>query len=196
LNQVLDLSKIEAGRMELFVEEVDVGATVASVAASYRAAVEAGGNAFEVAVPDDLGTIRTDRSKLQQALGHLLDNAAKFTEDGGIAVMAERRAGPAGEEIIVAVRDTGIGIEPARLPELFEQFTVVDDSSASKYGGTGLGLALSRKLCRLMGGDVTAESELGLGSCFTLRLPVGPARTATQTAAGEQMAPAGLPRAA
>jgi signal transduction histidine kinase len=122
--------------------------------------------------------------KAQQAIGQVLDNAAKFTKDGRIVVRAARVATPDGEEIVVAVRDTGIGIPEEMIPSLFEKFSVADDTSTSKYGGTGLGLTLSLKLCRLMGGDVSAESQVGIGSCFTVRLPVSPPAAAAADGSG------------
>jgi len=104
--------------------------------------------------------------------GQLLDNAAKFTQNGKIELAARRLIGETGDYLIVDVIDTGIGIAPDQIKNLFEKFTVADDSSTSKYGGTGLGLALSQKLCKLMGGEVFVESKLGKGSCFTIRMPL------------------------
>jgi signal transduction histidine kinase len=108
---------------------------------------------------------------VQQALAQILDNAAKFTRNGHITVTAERRRDGPSEDILIAVRDTGIGIAREMVPALFEKFSVAEDATTSKYGGTGLGLALSQKLCRLMGGQISVETELGVGSCFSIRLP-------------------------
>jgi signal transduction histidine kinase len=105
-------------------------------------------------------------------LTQLVDNAVKFTEEGTIELVAERIQGATADELVVQVVDTGIGIAPDQISGLFEKFTVVDDSSTTKYGGTGLGLALSQKLCKLMGGEIFVESELGQGSRFTIRLPL------------------------
>ena len=171
INEVLDLSKIEAGKMELFIETMDAGALIRDAVEGCRKLADKNGNTVTLALDARLGTINCDARKLEQALTQILDNAAKFTEKGSIVVTAARESAGAGEEIVVAVRDTGIGIARDVLPSLFEKFSVADDSSSSKYGGTGLGLALSQKLCRLMGGDVIVESELGIGSCFTIRLP-------------------------
>jgi signal transduction histidine kinase len=111
--------------------------------------------------------------------GQLLDNAAKFTQNGKIELTARRLIGETGDQLIVDVIDTGIGIAPDQIKNLFEKFTVADDSSTSKYGGTGLGLALSQKLCKLMGGEVFVESELGKGSRFTIRMPLMAGRRKT-----------------
>ncbi len=178
VNEILDLSKIEAGKMELFIETIDVAATVESVVADFRRRAEAKGTALLTRVENGLGFMRGDADKIRQALSQIIDNAVKFTEGGTIRVHAARVDAPNGEHIQMTVRDTGIGIAQELQPRLFEQFTVGDDSSASKYGGTGLGLALSRKLARLMGGDITVESAAGRGSCFTLDVPVAPASDA------------------
>ena len=189
INEVLDLSKIEAGKMELFIETMDAGALIRDAVEACRKLADKNGNTVTLDVDARLGTISCDARKLEQALTQILDNAAKFTEKGSIVVTAARQPAGAGEEIVVAVRDTGIGIAQDVLPSLFEKFSVADDSSSSKYGGTGLGLALSQKLCRLMGGDVTVESELGVGSCFTIRLPTAVrAQTHEAEAAGADAA--------
>jgi signal transduction histidine kinase len=183
INEVLDLSKIEAGKMELFIESVDATTLITDTVESCRKAAVSNGNQLSLQVEEALGTITCDAGKLQQALTQILDNAAKFTENGSIRVTASRKSARPGEEIVIAVRDTGIGIAEDILPALFEKFSVADDSSSSKYGGTGLGLALSQRLCRLMGGDISVESELGAGSCFTIRLPtVAPAQDKTEEA--------------
>src|SRR5690242_21955376 len=120
-----------------------------------------------------------DVGKLKNMAGQLLDNAAKFTENGRIELAARRATDAAGEQIVIDVIDNGIGIAPDQITHLFEKFTVADDSSTSKYGGTGLGLALSQKLCRLMGGEIVVESEIGKGSCFSIRMPLVAGRRKT-----------------
>ena len=185
INEVLDLSKIEAGKMELFVETVDTAALVKDTLDTCRPLMVKNGNDLHLQLRGDLGTTTCDVQKVRQALSQVFDNAGKFTENGKITVGVAREPGPSGDEIVVSVRDTGIGIPAETLPDLFEKFTVADDSSSSKYGGTGLGLALSQKLCRLMGGDISVESRLGAGSCFTLRFPatqVVPARSQQEPA--------------
>jgi signal transduction histidine kinase len=120
-----------------------------------------------------------DAGKFRNMTGQLLDNAAKFTQSGKIEIIANRLPDENGDQLVVDIIDTGIGISPDQITHLFEKFTVADDSSTSKYGGTGLGLALSQKLCKLMGGEITVESTLGKGSRFTIRMPLatGPRRT-------------------
>lgn len=174
VNEVLDLSKIEAGKMELSVEDVDAVALFRDVAEGFRDAAAKTGNSLVIQLDPDLGAIRCDAKKVQQAVSQVLDNATKFTDNGLITVTAERRSAEPVDQILFKVKDTGIGIAPEVIPDLFENFSVADDSSASKYGGTGLGLALSLKLCQLMGGAISVESQLGEGSCFTITLPVVP----------------------
>jgi signal transduction histidine kinase len=171
VDEVLDLSKIDAGKMELLTTTVPAGPFLGGVANSYRTAAEKSGNRLEVEIAPDLDAITCDTMKVQQALGQLIDNAVKFTTDGVVSVVVERREAEGGDQIVIQVRDTGIGISEGDLPVLFDYFNGAQDSSASKYGGAGLGLPLSLKLCRLMGGDITATSELGVGSCFTMTLP-------------------------
>ena len=173
VNAVLDLSKIEAGKMDLFVETVDFAALVRSAAERCRKRAADNGTGLRLELDRDLGLVRCDAHKTEQSLFHIIDNAAKFTQGGSILVSAARTHGASGDEVMVAVRDTGIGIPADALPGLFRQFDGVEDATSSKYGGTGVGLALSQKLCRLMGGDVLVESEHGVGSCFTIRLPAG-----------------------
>jgi signal transduction histidine kinase len=195
VDEVLDLSKIDAGKMELATETMKVADLFAGCIEDHRKEIEANGNALAVELAPDLGTMVCDGRKVRQALGQVLDNAGKFTNKGQVAVAVARRAARAGDRIEIAVRDTGVGIPAAALPELFENFSGGgDDASDSKYGGAGLGLALSQKLCRLMGGEITVESEEGVGSCFTILLPVVPpeALVAPLEAAGE----AALPTAA
>jgi CheY-like chemotaxis protein len=128
-------------------------------------------NRLEVDCRDDIGTMRADLTKVRQALFNLLSNACKFTDHGTISLLVSRDGGEGPESIVFSVRDTGIGMTPEQLTRLFEAFSQADAATTRKYGGTGLGLALSRRLCRMMGGDVTVESKAGHGSTFTIRLP-------------------------
>ncbi|MGO8920273.1 MAG: sensor histidine kinase [Stellaceae bacterium] len=173
VTDVLDLSKIEAGRMDVRAQPIDLARFIDDIAATCRHIVAARRNELQVERAADLGRMIGDATKLRQVTLNLLSNAAKFTENGRItlAVARERRDG--GDWISIAVSDTGIGIDRDTLAKLFTNFTQADPSIAARYGGTGLGLALSRKLCRLMGGDIAAESEPGRGSRFTLRVPAG-----------------------
>ena len=171
INDVLDLSKIEAGRMDLYLETFDVAAMVQDVAATTRALVEKQGNALDVRCPPTIGPMHADVTKVRQVLLNLVSNAAKFTERGTVTLEAAREEDDAGEWMIFRVRDTGIGMTPEQQRILFQVFTQADAATTRRHGGTGLGLALSRRFCRLMDGDIVLESEAGRGSTFTVRLP-------------------------
>ncbi|HZO30102.1 MAG TPA: GAF domain-containing protein, partial [Chloroflexota bacterium] len=168
INDILDLSKIEAGRMDLFLETFEVGRLVQDVESIVQPLMEKNGNSLIVTCPGDLGTMHADQTKLRQALFNLLSNAAKFTERGSISLTVEREAD---DWLTFSVSDTGIGMTEEQLGQLFEAFSQAEASTRSKYGGTGLGLAISRHFCRLMGGDLTVSSIYGQGSTFTVRLP-------------------------
>ena len=186
INAVLDLSKIEAGKMELYLESFGVDELVRDIAAVIQPLATKNGNRLEVRCADDVGTMRADLTKVRQALFNLLSNACKFTERGTVALDVAREAVDGQDRMVFTVRDTGIGMTPEQLARLFEAFTQADAATTRRYGGTGLGLALSRRLCRMMGGDVTVESEVGRGSTFTIRLPasvVEPAEEAVAPAA-------------
>jgi signal transduction histidine kinase/ActR/RegA family two-component response regulator len=167
VSDVLDLSKIEAGKMQVFAERFELRPFLEEVAKTWEPLIAANGNRFRFATHSKLGVVETDASKLRQALGNVLSNAGKFTRNGVITLLADIRDG----WIELAVRDTGIGISQENLANLFQNFGEKAGATASKYGGTGLGLALSQKLCNLLGGDIVAESTLGQGATFTLRLP-------------------------
>jgi signal transduction histidine kinase len=168
INDILDLSKIEAGRMDLFLETFSVNQLVQDVAAIVQPLVEKNGNTLVVSFPNDVGTIHADQTKVRQTLFNLLSNAAKFTDHGTIRLTVQRDAE---DWLTFAVSDTGIGMTEEQLGRLFEAFSQAEASTRSRYGGTGLGLAISRHFCRLMGGDLTVESVYGEGSTFTVRLP-------------------------
>ncbi len=173
VNDVLDLSKIESGRMDLLAQPIDLARFIDDIAASCRQFIAARRNELQVERAPDLGSMIGDAGKLRQVTLNLLSNAAKFTENGRITLAVARQRRDGGDWIRIAVSDTGIGIDRDTLAKLFTNFTQADPSIATRYGGTGLGLALSRKLCRLMGGDIEAESEPGHGSRFTLSVPAG-----------------------
>jgi signal transduction histidine kinase len=187
INTVLDLSKIEAGRMDLFLEDFDVATLVRDIAAVIRPLAEKNGNRLDVISAPDVGGMHADLTKLRQALFNLLSNACKFTERGTVSLTASREADPTGDWLTFVVRDSGIGMTPEQMAKLFQEFSQADASTTKRFGGTGLGLALSRRLCRMMGGDVTVESEPGRGSAFTIRLPahVTPTRHVTAPAADD-----------
>jgi signal transduction histidine kinase/CheY-like chemotaxis protein len=167
ISGVLDLSKLDAGKMELFPERFELGELIDEVSERFRPDMVANGNEFVVDCPDRSVVVETDMAKLRQALTNITENAAKFTRIGTVTLTAQVRDG----WVEIAVRDTGVGIRAENLPRLFQNFGEAEGATSSKYGGTGLGLALSQKLCRLMGGEVDVVSELGQGSCFTLRVP-------------------------
>jgi signal transduction histidine kinase len=169
ITDVLDLSKIEAGRMELFAERIEVAALIAAVVPVAEPLLKKNDNQLIVQTQGELGALHTDITKLRQVLLNLLSNAAKFTERGTITLSVSSE--PDGKSLTIAVRDTGIGITPEQLGSLFQEFSQAEASTSSKYGGTGLGLALSQKLCRALGGEIAVESQPGVGSTFTVTLP-------------------------
>ena len=172
INQVLDLSKIEAGKLELAPESVNLAPLINEVIGTARQLAEQNKNRLVVDAPADLGALYVDPMRLRQILLNLLSNACKFTKGGEVSLRARKVAN--GRDIVeLAVADTGIGMTPEQLAKLFQEFSQAEASTAKKYGGTGLGLAITRKLARMMGGDVTVTSEPGKGSVFTLRLPGG-----------------------
>ena len=178
VTDVLDLSKIEAGKMELFTERIDLNALIDELVATARPLCARNGNELIVDCAAALGDVEGDVTKMRQAVLNLLSNAAKFTKDGRVVLTVARELARSGDRIRFSVRDTGIGISRDNLRKLFQNFSQAEAWTSSKYGGTGLGLALTQKLCRLMGGDVSVESELGQGSCFTIRLPASLAAVA------------------
>jgi len=172
INQVLDLSKIEAGKLELNPQAVQLVQLIDDVLGTARPLAEQNKNRLIVEIAGDLGTLTVDPMRLRQILLNLLSNACKFTKEGEVKLQARRMAD--GRDVIeLSVSDTGIGMTPEQQAKLFEEFTQADASTAQRFGGTGLGLAIARKLARMMGGDVTVTSEPGKGSAFTVRLPGG-----------------------
>jgi signal transduction histidine kinase len=172
INQVLDLSKIEAGKLELNPQTVQLAPLINDVIGTAGQLAEKNKNRLVVDAQENLGAVTVDPMRLRQILLNLLSNACKFTKEGEVRLRARRVANGRGW-IELAVADTGIGMTPEQQAKLFEEFTQADTSTAQRYGGTGLGLAIARKLARMMGGDVTVTSEPGKGSVFTLRLPGG-----------------------
>jgi signal transduction histidine kinase len=170
VTDVLDLSKIESNFIELKIEEFDLNEMVHEVIANVQPMVAEKGNKLVVKCRSDLGIVSTDQTKLRQAALNLMSNAAKFTENGTIILSVQRRRSQAGDWIEMQVQDTGIGIEQSDMGRLFQNFGQATAATANRYGGTGLGLALSQKLCALMGGGISATSEPGRGSCFTIRV--------------------------
>ena len=194
INEILDLSKIEAGRLELSLEDVELAHLLHEVAKTAEPLAARNGNRLHARMAEGLGRMRADPIRLRQVVLNLLSNACKFTERGEVVLEARREPSGDGDWIVVSVADTGIGMTPEQMGRLFQEFMQADASTTSKYGGTGLGLAISRKLCRLMGGDIHVESAPGKGSRFTIRIPARP--TARPSAAVESAIPAARPATA
>jgi signal transduction histidine kinase len=175
--------------MELDLEETDICLMLQELAEGAKAAAANNGNEFNCDISPNLGIALCDAGKFRNMAGQILDNAVKFTHNGKIELAANRFIGEDSDQLVIDVVDTGIGIAPDQITHLFEKFTVADDSSTSKYGGTGLGLALSQKFCKLMGGEISVESELGKGSRFTIRMPLQAGRRKTDMHADATLVP-------
>ncbi|MBD3870382.1 MAG: response regulator [Acidobacteria bacterium] len=171
INDILDLSKIEAGRMDLYLERFDVRQMLAEAVDTVTPLIAKNDNRLVTDFGDDIGSIRADLTKLRQSLFNLLSNAAKFTEGGTVTLAVKRDPRESGDWIELSVSDTGIGIREEMLDHVFEEFSQADDSTSRDYGGTGLGLPISRRFCQMMGGDISVSSEHGIGSTFTIELP-------------------------
>ncbi len=171
INGVLDLSKIESGKMELYLEEFDLATMLDDIAAVIEPLIDKNVNAFDKKWDKSLGTMRADLTKTRQALFNLLSNSAKFTDHGTIGLSVERAKLEGADWLTFTVTDTGIGMTEEQMSRLFQEFSQADASVTRKYGGTGLGLALSRRLARMMGGEITVTSIHGQGSTFVMRLP-------------------------
>jgi PAS domain S-box-containing protein len=191
INDILDISKIEAGKMDMYLENFDIGNLIEEAATTARPLIEKNGNILDVSQISVAGTMHSDITKVRQILLNLLSNAAKFTHNGTITLVASRefgaddRSGGSQENsgnsqqsiahkefLVVSCIDTGIGMNPDELERIFQPFTQADASTTRKYGGTGLGLAISQRFCQMMGGSIDVTSEVGVGSTFTIRLPV------------------------
>ncbi len=193
INDILDLSKVEAGRMDVFAEDIDIGNLIDEVAATARPLMEKNNNRMEVVRDNYLGAACQDLTKLRQSLFNLLSNAAKFTHEGTVTLNAARMQKDGQDWLTFAVRDTGIGIPADKLEAVFEEFTQADGSTTRDYGGTGLGLAISRRICQLLGGDITVQSQPGEGSTFTIEIPANAPGSENRPATGAAV-PAGTER--
>jgi signal transduction histidine kinase/CheY-like chemotaxis protein len=171
INDVLDLSKIEAGKMTFSVETFDLSDLIESVVTTIQPLVDANRNRLETVLPETAGTMETDETRVRQALFNLLSNACKFTQDGTVSLEVERRGSPGAERVVFTVRDSGIGMTTEQVEKAFDEFTQADLSTQQQFGGTGLGLPISRRFARMMGGDITGTSKPGQGSTFSLELP-------------------------
>jgi signal transduction histidine kinase len=171
INDILDLSKIEAGKMDLYLETFPVAGLIEEVTTTLRPLMQKNSNTLALQCADTLGKMHSDVTRIRQCLFNLLSNACKFTNKGTVTLAAARRPVQGREWMVFRISDTGIGMTPEQMAQLFQAFQQADASTTRKYGGTGLGLAITRKIAQMMGGDVTVESEPGKGSTFTLQVP-------------------------
>jgi signal transduction histidine kinase len=171
INDILDLSKIEAGRMELAISSFAVAPLIADVVKTIEPLAAKNSNKVASHCDAGIGAMQADQMRLRQALLNLMSNANKFTERGAISIDARQGQESGRDWITIAVADSGIGMTPEQIGKLFQEFSQAEASTARKYGGTGLGLVISRRFCQMMGGDITVESEVGRGSTFTIRVP-------------------------
>jgi signal transduction histidine kinase/CheY-like chemotaxis protein/HAMP domain-containing protein len=198
INDILDLSKIEAGKMDLVLERFSIATLIDDVVHTVESIASKNGNRIVVNCPDGIGSIYADQIRVRQALMNLVSNASKFTSNGTVTVSAATMRTVDGDRVEFAVMDTGIGMSPDQLAKLFQEFSQADSSTTRKYGGTGLGLAISRRFCQMMGGDISVESELGHGSKFVITLPIhgGDAETPVRTSEPSRLRMAGSQRQA
>jgi signal transduction histidine kinase len=171
ISDLLDLSKIEAGRMELDLETFDIRKIVSDVSLTMQPQIEKNLNRLVVDIPSRIGMMHADATKMRQMLFNLLSNACKFTQSGTIRLQVRRYDVQGQDWIEFSVRDSGIGLTPEQAEKIFDAFTQADPSTTRRYGGTGLGLTITRKFCHMMGGDIHVESALGKGAVFTISLP-------------------------
>ena len=172
INDILDLSKIEAGRMELYLENFNIKSLIGETVSTIRPVIEKNNNILETNLADNLSLMHADLTKVRQSLFNLLSNASKFTKKGKITLDVSSHIIDDREWIVFKVKDTGIGMNSEQMGKLFQAFTQADASTTRKYGGTGLGLAITKKFCEMMGGGIEVESELGKGSTFIIHLPI------------------------
>jgi signal transduction histidine kinase len=171
INDVLDLSKIEAGKMELHLETFPLRSLIHEVVTTVHPLVEKNSNRMKVEFHENSGSMHADPIRVRQVLFNLLSNACKFTNQGVITLNASRQSENGKDWVHLRVSDTGIGMTPVQLQRLFQAFSQADSSTSHQFGGTGLGLFISRRICQMMGGDIHVESESGKGTTFTVRLP-------------------------
>ena len=170
INEILDLSKIEAGQMELYLEIFDLNALIEEVVVTVQPLVEKNHNQLTVQYDDELGNVRSDVTKLRQIIFNLISNASKFTENGKISVQLKRQDMDGQEFVQIDVEDTGIGMTNDQLEQIFQPFAQADSSTTRKYGGTGLGLAITQRFCKMLGGEINVSSKPGKGTTFSVWL--------------------------
>jgi signal transduction histidine kinase/DNA-binding response OmpR family regulator len=172
INDVLDLSKIEAGKMDLYLETFEVGPMIQEVVSTIDTLIAKNSNELVLDIDESLVSMRADLTKIRQGLFNLLSNAAKFTHEGRVTLRVAREERDGTDWAIFSVTDTGIGIPPEKIGHVFDEFSQADESTTRNFGGTGLGLAITKRFCQMMGGDVLLESTVGVGSCFSIHVPV------------------------
>jgi CheY-like chemotaxis protein/anti-sigma regulatory factor (Ser/Thr protein kinase) len=188
INDVLDLSKIEADKIELSPESFDINTLLQEIEFTVKPLMDKNGNRFQMGELDGLGEAFQDQTKLRQVVLNLLSNAAKFTHDGLVRLTAERSVHDGTDMLTINVIDSGIGVSQEQLEHIFDPFSQADSSTSREYGGTGLGLSISRKFCEMMGGSLTATSEKGKGSTFTMKVSTGTQKDSTAQNANEDVA--------
>ncbi len=193
INDILDLSKIEAGKLDLYPEEIDVATLIGELTKTTQPIADKNNNKLIIDCPADIGVMQADSTRVRQVLLNLLSNACKFTEGGEIRLKARREADGSAERLVFTVADTGIGMTEEHLGRLFQEFSQADSSTTRKYGGTGLGLAISQHLCRAMGGEITVRSAPGRGAVFSVRIPDQALQGAPQRAEMSAVAPGSPP---
>ena len=171
INEILDLSKVEQGQMEIFSEEIDIRQLMLEVKTTIQPMAEKNANYLQIHMPDDIGSFRTDLTKLRQVLFNLLSNACKFTHDGKIILNVQKKVDDEQSSIIFTIEDNGIGISPEKIDAIFEPFRQETTDTTKQFGGTGLGLAISKRFIELLGGQLQLKSRKGEGSVFTVQLP-------------------------
>ncbi|MCZ6508115.1 MAG: PAS-domain containing protein, partial [Acidobacteria bacterium] len=197
INDVLDLSKIEAGKIELYLETFDLKEMIAEVAGTIEPLARKNGNSLAVDCPDGVGRMRSDLTKVRQLLFNLLSNSCKFTKNGNVSLQVRREAeaglNGGADFVTFTVKDEGIGMTPEQVDKVFDAFTQADASTTRNFGGTGLGLAITKEFCRLLGGGITCASTPGEGSCFVIRVPADSAMPKGETVAGKAAPAAPVP---
>ncbi len=172
INDILDLSKIEAGKMEFYNQNCDLEVLVKEIASTIQPLIDKNSNILDVQLENALGSMSVDITRLRQVLFNLLSNASKFTEKGKVSFIVNRKSVKGSDWVNLTVKDSGIGMDSEQITGLFENFSQVHPQNIQKYGGTGLGLVISKRICEMMGGDIFVESKLGKGSTFSVHLPV------------------------
>jgi signal transduction histidine kinase len=176
INDVLDLSRIEAGKLALYPEHVEIETLLNDAIITTQHLIQQNNNSIHLEVAEEVKSIYSDPLRFRQIVLNLLTNASKFTQNGDIHLQAKRETTDDGEWLDLVVSDTGVGIEADFLDKLFVEFAQEDSSVTRKFAGSGLGLTISQRLCSMMGGEISVQSTIGIGTTFTVRLPAIPSR--------------------